>query len=383
MTKEELNECYECTLKQAEVLFSEKIKSVRQIDACKLIYKGLLKNLTFSGVDAKAEKTFAYKIANEVVGIPESNHSALAWKAMSEFLVEEGISQNAKKPRKTHFAKTSAQVHKQQVQQIEPQAKSEEITHAKFGDMMNIIRNRAAHGQSLYLYGPAGTGKSHIAEQLANHLGLKYRVMNSCRDVYDLKGFRNASGEFMQTDFYDCFVNGGVFCLDEVDNSDAQSLTCINGALANKQLMFGDGKLHKQHDDFVFIACANTVGRGGDSDYIRDVLDKSTLDRFVFIETDYDKRIELLLAKNASNPKQLVSFIDGLRKSAEACSIELLVTYRAVKTIAALEKVMPLAQAVSYGINRGLSTEDLRQLVAHCECESENIYLQALKSTCE
>lgn len=315
---------------------------------------------------AKAEnKSFAYKVANAVLGIPKTDHNATVWNAMKAFLGN---------------AKPKAQKPKEKPQpQPKPKAKSGEVFHESFDEFLTILKTRKEHSNCLYLHGPAGTGKSHLVEQLAKALGLQFSCMNSCTDVYDLKGFRNASGEFMKTDFFRCFTEGGLFFLDEMDNSIAQALTAINGALANHELTFGDGKMYREHPNFIFVGAGNTVGRGGGVEYIREVLDESTLDRFFFGETNYDRRIEMHIAKNASSPTELVDFVDEIRKTAKECEIRLLVTYRAIKGISSLEGSLGINKAVHYGINKGLSKEDLRNLGENCKCKS-NRYLNAFKT---
>src|SRR5258708_39153821 len=74
-----------------------------------------------------------------------------------------------------------------------------------------------------YLYGPMGSGKSHAAAQVARALGLHYAYvsLNPQSPGSLLNGFIDAQGRFASTEFFRCYTEGGVFCIDELDNASA------------------------------------------------------------------------------------------------------------------------------------------------------------------
>ena len=76
-----------------------------------------------------------------------------------------------------------------------------------------------------------------------------------------LFGYMDATGNYVKTRFYDCYVDGGVFVIDEADNASANLLTALNGALANGTGAFPCGNM-KRHPDFVCLATGNTSGWG-------------------------------------------------------------------------------------------------------------------------
>ena len=89
--------------------------------------------------------------------------------------------------------------------------------------------------------------------------------------------------------------NGGIFFLDEIDNSDPSALIVINSALANGYMAFPHETIDR-HKDFRIIAAANTWGKGADLQYVgRNALDGATLDRFDNIFFDYDTKLERAL----------------------------------------------------------------------------------------
>lgn len=151
-------------------------------------------------------------------------------------------------------------------------------------------------GTNPFLVGPAGSGKTTIAAQVAETLKRKFYAENRVTSEYKLLGYMDATGKYVRTQFREAYEKGGVFLLDEVDASDPDVLTTFNSALANGMCPFPD-RLVNAHKDFVALAAGNTYGRGADRQYVgRNQLDAATLDRFVVIEVDYDEVAELAWA---------------------------------------------------------------------------------------
>jgi len=152
----------------------------------------------------------------------------------------------------------------------------------------------------VWLVGPAGSGKSSIASNAAAELNLPYASLSVCGQTTktDLLGYMDAQGIYRTTCFRQAYENGGLFCLDEVDNGNANVLAIINSALSNSVCTFPD-KTVNRHKDFIVIACANTFGLGSQGGYVgRTQIDAATLDRFFFIEIPYDEGLELHISGN-------------------------------------------------------------------------------------
>lgn len=175
----------------------------------------------------------------------------------------------------------------------------------------------AAKRKNIFLPGPAGCGKSHLASQVADALGLKFGMVSLSQGISESKlvGRSNPNlqtGEevFKTTDFVDCYENGGVFLFDEIDAADANVLLIINSALANGKLALDrcGKRIAVKHPDFICIAAANTYGRGSDRQYVgRTELDESTLDRFRIgiVPLDYDPTLESILCPDETLRKTL------------------------------------------------------------------------------
>ena len=179
--------------------------------------------------------------------------------------------------------------------------------------------------ENVYLVGPAGSGKTTIATQAAEALGLPFYSTGAVGMAYQLQGFINPEGKYMETDLYRAYVNGGVFLFDEVDASSAQALLAFNAILANEVAAFPCGTV-KKHPDFVVIAAANTFGNGADAQYVgRNQLDAAFLDRFMFVTMDYDEKLELLISSN----DEWTRYVQAVRKAVRAHKLRHVISPRA------------------------------------------------------
>lgn len=180
-------------------------------------------------------------------------------------------------------------------------------------------------GTSPFLVGPAGSGKTTLAEQIAKALGREFYMAARVTSEFKLVGFVDAQGRTVRTQFREAYEHGGIFLFDEVDASDPDAMTAFNAALANGLADFPDGMV-KRHPDFAAVAAGNTFGRGADRQYVgRNQLDAAALDRFQVYEVDYDEALELKLAGNDDWTK----YVQKVRKAVENQKVRHVVSPRA------------------------------------------------------
>lgn len=154
--------------------------------------------------------------------------------------------------------------------------------------------NAAIHS---WIKGPKGTGKTFIARQMAEILGLEwgFTPMTAGASYTWLTGTYTIDG-YVTRPFVDIYEKGGVFLFDEADAGDANMVMVGNAALAGDCFQNPvTGKMLHKHRDTVILAAGNTWGDGADANYRgRQAQDAAFLDRFVAgrIEVGYDNDLE-------------------------------------------------------------------------------------------
>lgn len=243
----------------------------------------------------------------------------------------------------------------------------EGTTHFQLADVIDW----AAAEEHVMLVGPAGSGKSHLAKQVAEALARPFYSLSLTTQtpLSAIVGFIDANGTYHRTPFREAFENGGIMCVDEVDNGHPNTLGGINAALANETMAFPDGMVER-HPDFLVIGTANTFGRGATRQYVgRNQLDAAFLDRFTVIEIEYDMALEraLCLATGASDADvdRVLTYVGALRKNAEANGLQVILSPRATKAMSrGLARGIAWDKVVTHRVRRGLADDQWSKLTS-------------------
>jgi hypothetical protein len=234
-----------------------------------------LRNVITEAMSAYTESGVDKEVVNGIVAEAIGNH-AIAVKAQIDHL--------------TRVVRES----KPEVVQIDLTGgvtrKVEGRTHFMFPKVLKVVNA----GLSPWITGTAGVGKTMMAEQIAHALGLEYSPESFCSQSSksEIKGYKDGHGLYQSVEFRQRFEHGGVYLLDEIDAANPNILLTLNSALSNGWMMFPDGKV-KRHEKFVAIASANTYGNGATAEYVgRQVIDGSTLNRFVKMDMQIDEVME-------------------------------------------------------------------------------------------
>lgn len=206
------------------------------------------------------------------------------------------------------------------------------ITHEIFPKVLKAV----SRGQHIWMTGSSGSGKTTIAEQVAESLGVKFSSdsYNSQSSKADIKGYKSISDNLYQsTGFRDRFEHGGVYLLDEIDASNPNILTTLNSALANSSMGFPDGMV-KRHPSFVAIAAANTWGNGATAEHVgRVAIDGATIDRFAMVHIKIDERMETELVRGTGIRmdvgEQWLNIVRHARRNVDSHGLKVIVSPRA------------------------------------------------------
>lgn len=240
-------------------------------------------------------------------------------------------------------------------------------THEKFPSLLYLI----SKGHHVYLWGPPGSGKSTAAHQCAQALerGWGYISLNPQTPESRLLGFIDAGGTYRPTPFYKAYTEGGVFCIDEVDNASPALVTTLNSLLENGNGAFPNG-VYPRHKNFVLVATGNTAGRGANILFPdRRPFDGAFAERFTFLQWGYDEALEksVTLAINPRAEKWL-KWVREVRDYCHKNEISLIVSPRASFKGADYlkEKALAVADIAESLIFKGLEESSREAILKNC-----------------
>lgn len=210
-------------------------------------------------------------------------------------------------------------------------------------------------GFNVLLVGPAGSGKTMLGEQIATVLKRDFATLSCAPGLPEsallgrmIPNLSSGEERYRVAPFVECYRNGGVFLLDEVDNADASTVLVLNSALANGHLTLPSGERVTRHADFALIASANTYGHGQSREYVgRNQLDAAFLDRFVgaTVSLDYDPELERALVPH----KLIRERVQEVRARVRELKLRRVVSTRALVAVA------KLIHAGDYSIVEGIA----------------------------
>lgn len=234
-------------------------------------------------------------------------------------------------------------------------------------ELARIVRRIAAGLNNVWTTGPAGSGKTTLAHQVADALGRPFGFQSFAADssAGSLIGGIDAAGTYHETAFVHAYETGGVYLLDEIDAAPAEILVAVNAALANGHLSLPRHHDHarrtiKRHADTVIIAAANTYGTGATAQYVgRGQIDAATLDRFTgaVFTIGYDEALERQVCPDDTTRE----IVQNIRKACEAANVRRIVSTRALIAAAKLHASGHDAQEIIDALTEGWTTEEKRK----------------------
>lgn len=248
-----------------------------------------------------------------------------------------------------------------QLQVITPQATG--IIDGPLHKSTELIIRIAALGHNVMMVGPAGCGKTTIAEHAAKALALPFYITNAIQETHQLSGFIDGYGRYHPTPFRYAFEYGGLWVADEIDAWDASALLAANSALANGFMAFPDrAEPVNKHHAFRMIATANTFGTGADRVYIgRNQLDAASLDRFAMVEIDYDTDLERMFANGNTS---WLEYVQNVRRAVEKTKVRHVVSSRAISSgSVALQAGLTFDQVKNIYLFKGMSKTDRQKVM--------------------
>lgn len=233
---------------------------------------------------------------------------------------------------------------------------------------------------NVYIHGPTGSGKTAGIKKAASECNLPFykKLLGNQTSEASIIGYMSANGDYVKGIAYDAFTQGGVLCMDEIDNGNPNTTLVCNG-LADREFAFPCG-MREAHKDFVLVATANTIGTGATLQYCgRNRLDAAMLNRFEFIEWNYDNQLEHLIAEHNATAtanefnspraaddnsiKLLVNDIQRFRQALEQLNINHIISPR--NTIQAANALMlkrPMLEIIKSILFKGIDRDTIKRV---------------------
>lgn len=238
-------------------------------------------------------------------------------------------------------------------------------------------------GIPVWAWGAAGAGKTTMHEQIATLLDLNPYLfsVDPTMTVGKIVGFRAAgNGEFFEGHIYKSFKEGGLQGADEKDTGDAGVMASLNAVLSNEFYTFPNGERVRKHENFRYIAYANTRGMGAVAGYsARNKLDAATLDRFAVIEVKYDPGLETAIACGVGKPADpwkpgpaadlptQQKFVEWVQKLREFAGNSILISPRAsINGCKALRHGIPMPEVVEALVFKLVSEDSRKRCIDSC-----------------
>lgn len=243
-----------------------------------------------------------------------------------------------------------------------------------FCEQFELLCRMVNDGWKPYLWGAAGCGKSHTAEQIAKALGLDFYTQNMLTFAHEVAGYGNAAGEYVETPFFKAFSEGGLFFLDEADRSAVEGLVVLNQALEQGVFNFPVVGNVKAHPKFRFMCAGNTRMNGADEMYTSgQTQDASFKRRVIFVEMNYDRRIELPIM--AQGDEVLVNFVEDVRRAIKKTGTLHFVSYTETRFMKEYEDMKEFALVAS--TFKSLDIDIMRQIYGALD-DTDNPWAKAL-----
>lgn len=251
-----------------------------------------------------------------------------------------------------------------------------EVPGVAHKDLQKVV-NALTAGVNVYLYGPAGTGKTNLAVNAAEALGREYSVVGRLESAWDYIGAPTLNNGFAPGPVLEAMINGRILILDEMDSFQHEAIIAMNSIIANGVITCAGGTF-RAAEGFVVVGVGNTTGRGATSEYNREHIDASVLDRFgakFFIGND--DNIEKTLSRGQID---IVEFVHALRAAAVGAGIELILSPRCIDSAARLCDCFLPGEIVANVFCGGLLIDDIKILAKNIKCNGANKYYKALQA---
>lgn len=253
---------------------------------------------------------------------------------------------------------------------------TERETNFAITETYKQVLNCAVNRLPVYLFGPAGTGKTTFAMEIAKDLNLPCYIQGTTNDIFALQGIKLPNGEYIKSNVQKAVEGGGVLLFDECDSYTEEVQTWLNSLLANRKISFTNCGTIEAHKDLVIIGAGNTNGNGQNNKYLRQQFDGAFMNRFAI-----KKYVGYSQVAEDNINKESAEFVRALRKADK--SNNLILSYRTIEFLPKLAQLFGETGAIEANITDTLDTTTIEQLKYNIKLvpgyNPENVYCKAFQ----
>lgn len=243
--------------------------------------------------------------------------------------------------------------------------------------LLEDIQTAVALGKPVLLKGPAGAGKTKLAESISAYFNQPMQSINTSVDLdaEALLGFKTlvqrdgqTAIEFVEGPVVQAMKKGHLLYIDEINMAKAETLPILHGILDYRKMLTNPftGEVIQAHPDFGVIAAINEGYMGTAP------LNEALKDRFVSFQIPYiqGQALKELVSETFSDyPKSqletVLSITSELRTLAEQGRVaDESASIRSLFDVMELSLHIPLRRAYRYGLLEKLGDAQEKQLVS-------------------
>jgi len=238
-------------------------------------------------------------------------------------------------------------------------------------------------GESAWLSGEKGTGKSQSIAEFAGRTGRGYTRINftkfsTSEDFLGAIGLENGQTVFKMGDFLQAFTTpASVILLDEITNADPACLACLNGLLEKNSAVSYGGQVWKRAPNVLIFAADNTFGNGDESGRYAGTrpMNSALLDRFArmiaFKHLDIKVEIEAVVRHTGCSE----ALADHVLRAVHACRAK--VTSGDIIDAPSIRQVMAFIRSVAVlGVDEAWAAS-----IGHRQPSESAAAIEAIKAT--
>jgi MoxR-like ATPase len=186
----------------------------------------------------------------------------------------------------------------------------------------NKVKKAVVAGMTPVVFGPAGSGKSRLAKEVAKDLGKEFHTLSFSgglrySQVFGSQTLKDSNTEWTPAPLLNWVQTACMILLDEIFSADPEVLLGLNSILeADTRSISTPIGVIKVHPECLFIAAANSNGRQQSRQYTGAVRsDDSLLDRLIPpFYMDYDERVEEKIAKRMVDEMTATHLVGTLQR---------------------------------------------------------------------